>query len=79
MKTTRQTLIDDIDVFVERHGMLTTVFSLLAMRDSAFLLRLKDGTEPTAPTIDKVRKFMAEYKGNPKRRPKLRPLTGAAA
>ena len=79
MKTTRQTLIDDIDAFIERHDMHTTVFSQLAMKDSAFLLRLKDGTEPSAPTIDKVRKFMAEYKGHTKRRPKSRSLTGAAA
>ena len=79
MKTTRETLIDDIDAFIERHDMHTTVFSQLAMNDSAFLLRLKAGTEPSAPTIDRVRKFMFEYKGHVRRRPKSRPLTGAAA
>lgn len=51
----------EIDAFLERTGMAPTAFGRLACNDASFVEDLHGGREPRLSTIEKVRRFMAEF------------------
>jgi hypothetical protein len=55
-------LIDDIDRFLEEHGMSATAFGLNALNDRHFVRQLRAGRRCWPETEAKVRQFMAEFR-----------------
>lgn len=60
--STRDKLLTDIKAFIALHGLSDAEFGILALNDSAFVLRFKRGMNITLERHDRVRKFMDEYK-----------------
>jgi predicted transcriptional regulator len=54
--------IKEIDAFLKHHGMTGRHLGSVACNNTAFLLKLREGTSPTLDTVDKIRKFMKAYK-----------------
>jgi len=67
---TREQLLKDILAFLERTGMSPTSLGQEALNDRGFMTRLQSGTDIRLGTVDRVRKFMADWK--PPARPKKR-------
>lgn len=64
-------LLADIEAFLLRTGMKAADFGMLAVRDIAFVYRLRDGRDLRMSTADRVREFMRAYEsGNVSRRRK---------
>lgn len=59
--STQESLVAEVNAFLARHGMKPPDFGKLAMNDLGFVYRLRDGLDVRASTIDKLRRFMAEY------------------
>ena len=59
----RQQLVDEIDTFLARHSMTAADFGIAAMRDIAFFYKLRKGRDVRVSTVDRVRKYMAGYRG----------------
>ena len=74
---TREQLLKDIWAFLEKTGMSPTGLGKEALNDGGFMHRLQNGTDIRLGTVDRVRKFMADWK--PPARPKRRQHTEAAA
>ena len=51
-------LIHDIERYLRKTGMSQTAFGTKVMGDPNFVARLKEGKNPQARTVDKVRKFL---------------------
>ena len=56
------TLLDEIRLFCETHGMAQTRFGDLALNDKPFVSQLESGRRIWPETEAKVRRFMATYK-----------------
>jgi hypothetical protein len=59
----RQQLVDEIDTFLARHLMTAADFGIAAMRDIAFVYKLRKGRDVRVSTVDRVRTYMAGYRG----------------
>lgn len=59
--STQESLVAEVNAFLARHGMKPPDFGKLAMNDLGFVYRLRDGLDVRASTIDKLRRFIAEY------------------
>ena len=78
--TSTEILLADIEAFLLRTGMKAADFGLLAVRDVAFVYRLRDGRDLRMSTADRVRDFMrAHESGNVSRRRKRGGLGSVAA
>jgi predicted transcriptional regulator len=53
--------------FIKKHGIPETKFGTMCMGDTAYVSRLRAGTDTRLSTVDKVRAFMREYEANAKR------------
>ena len=51
----------DVNAFLERTRLAPTDFGKMAVNDPNFVIALRGGRSNTLNTVDKVRKFMAEY------------------
>lgn len=78
MKTLAQTVLDEVDAFLERHNMAATTLGRLAVNDGHAIHDLRRGGNCTIDRVDKLRQFMASYKPDGKPRPK-QPAAEAAA
>lgn len=56
-----ETLLTDIDAFLDAHKLSEWQFGELALRDRYFIRQLRGGREPRSATIARVRQFMATY------------------
>lgn len=54
----RDTLLREIDAFLERTGMTETRFGRAALNDGHFLRRLRQGGNITLRTVERVQAFM---------------------
>lgn len=72
--STHRNLLSEIERFLDKHDMAPTRFGSLAMADPSFVSDLQQGRDIKWSTVEKVRAFMAEFRGEarPKRgRPPL--------
>ena len=72
--STHDTLLNEIEVFLAKHGMAPSRFGALSIGDARLVTDLHRGRDLKASTLDRVRRFMAEYidEGQPRRgRPPL--------
>lgn len=58
------TLLDEITLFCETHGLKPTRFGELALNDKPFVSQLKTGRRMWPETEAKVRRFMATYRSD---------------
>lgn len=58
-------LLSGIDAFLAQSGMAPTTFGKLAVNDGKFVSRLRGGANMTLATLERVRRFMVEYSGEP--------------
>ena len=70
--STREQLLKEIDRFLQATGMTSTMFGVKAVGDRAFMIRLREGREPTTRTVDRIRSFMKENGRRPTRRAEAR-------
>ena len=65
-------LLAEIEAFLVRAGMSSTMFGLRTVNDGKLLKRLRGGSSVTLPTADKLRAFIAanqpEIHTKPRRR-----------
>ena len=54
-------LKSEIEAFCAKHSLSGTRFGELAVGDCAFWHKLNRGRDPRYSTVERVRKFMAEY------------------
>ena len=74
------TLLHEIEAFLQRTGMTQTQFGQEAMNNSSFVRQLRNGSGVTLRTLDKVRAFTAEWEKKRRRvRPKRRSEARAVA
>jgi len=77
-----ETLLREIDAFLERTGITQTRFGVEAMNNSSFVRQLRKGGSVTLRTVDKVREFMSEWEIESRKRrtrPKPRAVARAVA
>lgn len=55
-----ETLTQEIDSFIARHGMTDTGLGMAAIKDGKIVHRIRSGANVTVRTIDRLREFMAE-------------------
>lgn len=55
----REQLLLEIDAYLAEHGISQTQFGREALNDTAFVSRLRRGTDVRMETADRVRAFMA--------------------
>lgn len=70
--TEREKLLAEIERFLDRTGMGPTQFSEEAAGQRALMTRLKQGSDITLDTADRIRKYMRGY--NAKKKPSGRRL-----
>lgn len=59
---THQEFLQDIEQFLDAHGMSASRFGLLALNDRDFVFRMRRGSDVRISTIDRVREFMSREK-----------------
>jgi hypothetical protein len=67
----RKDLLRDIEAFLRDFEMAASTFGAEAISDRAFVFMLRAGRDPKASTVDRVRDFMADYRRQHAKRPKL--------
>ena len=53
-------LLGEIEVFCRKAQMAPTAFGKRVMGDGHLVRRLRDGSEPTLATIDRIKRYMHE-------------------
>lgn len=72
--STNETLIADIEAFLERFAMPPTQFGLRAIGDAKLVSELKEGRDLRTSTVERIRNFMRDYRPpNPKRAGEYQP------
>lgn len=66
MITGRAQLLAEIEAFLEAHDYRATYFGRDTVGDFSLVNRLRRGGGVRLTTADKIRRFMATYKGRPK-------------
>jgi hypothetical protein len=72
MKTARDTLLGEIEAFLQRNDIPPTTFGRLAANDMTLVRRLRGGSDVRTATADRLRKFMCEYEAKGTKRPLAR-------
>ena len=57
----REELIQELDTFLDRHGLADTRFGILAVGDGHLLRRIRDGKTIRRSTVLKIRKWMQRH------------------
>jgi hypothetical protein len=71
--STHQQFLSEIESFLEAENMAPTKFGLKAVNDAKFVANLRSGADVTTRTMDRVRRFISNYRPtNPKRRSEIR-------
>jgi len=66
--TEAQIFLAEIESFLVRTGMSASAFGRLSMRDKNFVPRLRAGGQVWLDTAGTIRKFMADYQADRKKR-----------
>ena len=61
---TRERLLSEIEIFLKSEGVSASDFGRLALNDTAFVTRFRDGADVRLSTADKIRSFITDYKRN---------------
>ena len=77
--TERERLLKDIETFIAEHDIPASIFGREALSDTAFVSRLRAGGDVRSRTIDRVRKFMRDYRPKKRKRRSARPTVAAEA
>ena len=75
--TARETLLAEIEAFLERHDLRPTTFGRLASNDTALVSRIRNGANVRLDTADALRLFMQCYKPPKPRRARGNDLAAA--
>ena len=67
----RERLLKEIEEFIARHDIPASIFGREAVNDTALVGRLRAWGDVQTKTVDRVRKFMRDYKPK-KRKPRRR-------
>ena len=59
--TARETLLAEIEAFLETSGLAPSAFGRMSLNDTALMTRLRAGSDVRTETADKLREFMREY------------------
>lgn len=78
MTTERERLLNELDQFQAVSGLSDTAIGTDALRDPNWVHRLRLGSDPKLGTVDKIRKFMREWRPN-RTHPKQRDHSRAVA
>jgi hypothetical protein len=62
---TKEAFLDDMEEFMARTGMKPTNLSIFSMGERNFVQYVRMGRAPKPHTMDKVRKWMAEFEVQP--------------
>lgn len=54
-------LLGEIEAFLSSNGMSATAFGAQALNDPPFVQQLRSGRDPKMSTVERVRKFMADF------------------
>ncbi|MES2289310.1 MAG: hypothetical protein V4530_06180 [Pseudomonadota bacterium] len=54
-------LLLEVEAFLAKHGIAPSTFSKKVMDQSMFVAKLRGGLQPQGKTVDRVRRYMAEY------------------
>ena len=57
----RDALIQELDIFLDRHGLADTRFGILAVGDGHLVKRIRDGRPIRRSTVLRLRRFMARF------------------
>lgn len=57
----REELIQELDTFLDRHGLADTRFGILSVGDGHLMRRIRDGKTIRRSTVLKIRKFCQRY------------------
>ncbi len=67
--TEREELLSAIEDFLKRTGMTPTRFGREALKEPGLMIRLREGSNVTLKTAERLRRFMREYRPpNPSQR-----------
>ena len=64
MTTVQSQFRAEIEAFLKEHKFPPGAFGLQVMNDAKFVPRMRAGYDVRASTIDRVRKWMADYRAN---------------
>jgi hypothetical protein len=57
----REELIQELDTFLDRHGLADTRFGVLSVGDGHLMRRIRDGKTIRRSTVLKIRKWMQRF------------------
>ena len=57
----REELIEELDTFLDRHGLADTRFGILTVGDGHLVKRIRDGKTIRRSTVLKIRKWMLRF------------------
>lgn len=77
MMSERDKLLNEIEQFQAISGVSDTAFGAEALNDPNWIFRLRRGADPKMGTVDKVRRYMREWR--PTKSPKSRAPARAVA
>lgn len=77
MKTEAEKFLDEIEAFLEKHDIPASRFGMTVMGNPTFVFELRKGAQSKLSTVDKCRRYMAEFKSE--RRPTRRGSASVAA
>ncbi len=64
-------LLRDIEAFLREQEMPASTFGEEAVADRGFVFNMRAGRDPKLSTADRVRKYMADYRRQHAKHPKL--------
>ena len=68
MDQTTLKFLHEVEDFLARHNMTGARLGKLALNDTRFVDRLRDGASPRLVSADRIREFMRNYKPRPSKR-----------
>jgi hypothetical protein len=78
MKPTTQELLEEVLAFLSTHGMSETAFGIQCANDGHLVADLRSGVDMRSSRRDRIRKFIGEYQGKGRRRPRSNSTCQAA-
>lgn len=73
----RHELLQEIEAFLAKHKLSATALGTAALKDSAFMIRLRAGRNIGIESVDRLRTYMRNYPKQPPKREKSRRRKGA--
>lgn len=64
--STRDQLLHEMELFIATTGMKEWQLGKMAVGDSTFFERLRNGTNPRTDTLDRMRAYMRDYRNKTK-------------